>query len=126
MSEYHGILVEEGLKDKSILNKMSILGKRVADVDFTLLRVGVEEENIKEIIGLVQKNLVTEPVYYAHFYRDGRLIVIFPERIFKITPDRSTWKEAVEYGKSVGIPEEQLDFHPCRFEDEIFQTIRIR
>ncbi len=121
MNEYHGIIVEESLKDKSILNKIIKLGSKVADdADFTLLRVEVEEEKIEEIIKLVQRNLVTRPVYYAHFYRDDELIVIFPEKIFRITPNKETWTEAVEYGKSVGVPKEQLSFHPCRFEDETY------
>lgn len=121
MNEYHGIIVEKGLKDKSILNKISKLGKKVADdADFILIRVEVGEEKIEEIIKLVQKNLVTKPVYYAHFYRDDELIVIFPEKIFRITPNKETWGEAIEYGKSVGVPENQLSFHPCRFEDETY------
>lgn len=121
MNEYHGIIVEEGLKDKSILNKMSKLGKRIDDdADFILIRVEVGEEKIEEIIKLVQKNLVTTPVYYAHFYRDEELIVIFPEKIFRITPNNETWRETIEYGKSVGVPEKQLDFRPCRFENETY------
>ncbi len=49
--------------------------------------------------------------WYAHFWKDQRLVVVFRGEKFEFkSRDKSTWKEAVEYGKSVGIPEEQLDF----------------
>lgn len=119
MSEYHGIVIEEGLKDPSILNKVKILGKKGVG-EWTLLRVGVEESEINKVIRLIQKYLVTEPAYYAHFYRKEELVAVFPRKIFYLTPSKETWKPAVDYGKSVGIPEEELDFKPCRFEEEIY------
>jgi len=119
MSEYHGIIIKEGLKDPSILNKVKVLGKRRAG-EWTLLRVGVEEGEINEIVRLIQRHLVTEPTYYAHFYREEELIVVFPRKIFYLTPKKESWKPAVDYGKSVGIPEEELDFKPCRFEEETY------
>ena len=123
MTDYHGILVEEGLIDKSFLDfeKIEILGKEFDSEDnFTLLRIGIKEVDIEEIINLVQKNLRTNPAYYSHFYRDKELIVVFPDKIFRIATENSTWKEAIEYGKSFGIPEEQLTFNPCKFEDETY------
>lgn len=58
MKEYHGIIIKEGLRDPSILNRMRILGRKKAG-EWTLLRVGVEEGDIHEIVKLVQRNLVT-------------------------------------------------------------------
>jgi len=119
MSEYHGIIIKEGLKDSSILDEMKILGIKKVD-DWTLLRVGVDESKIDETIKVVGRNLRSDPVYYAHFYRDEELIVVFPKKIFHLTPNRETWKPAIKYGKSVGVPEEELDFKPCRFEEETY------
>src|SRR3989442_15986310 len=40
-----------------------------------------------------------------------KLVAVFRGKKFEFkSRDKSTWNEAVEYGKSVGIPEEQLDF----------------
>lgn len=120
MSEYHGIVIKESLKDQSVLNKTKILGRKKS-VKWTLLRVSVNENKINEVVGLVQKSLVTEPArYYAHFYREGKLVVVFPKKIFFLTPKMETWRPAVDYGKSLGIPEKELDFKPCRFEEETF------
>jgi len=101
---------------------MKILGQKKSE-KWTLLKVGVNENKIDKAVGLVQKNLLTEPTrtpYYAHFYRDEKLIVVFPEKIFHITPKKEAWLFAIEYGKSVGVPEEELDFEPCRFEQETY------
>jgi hypothetical protein len=88
MVEYHGIIVKQGLRGPSILSKMETLGKKKAG-KWVLLRVSVSESRIKEVIGLVQKCLVKEPAYYAHFYQE-ELIVVFPEKIFQLTPDKRT------------------------------------
>lgn len=117
MDGYHGIIIREGLKDPSILNKVKILGRKRTG-DWTLLRVGVDRDEIDEVIRTVQKCLATKPAYYAHFYRNEELIVVFPTKIFHLTLDKKTWKTAIDYGKSLGIPEEELDFKPCRFEEE--------
>ena len=98
---------------------MKLLGNKFSDNDnFTLLRVGVDEKSIDKVVKLIQHNLF--PKYYAHFYKRNELIVIFPKKIIRMTTSKKTWNEAVEYGKSVGIPAEQLDFFPCRVEDETY------
>lgn len=119
MSEYHGIIIREGLRDRSILGQMKILGMKRTE-EWTLLRVGVNKDKVNEIIKIVQKNLLTNPVYYAHFYRNKELIVVFPRRIFHLTTNKETWKPAIEYGKCVGVPEDELDFKPCRSEEETY------
>lgn len=119
--EYHGIIISESLPDRSILNGVRILGSKRTG-SWTLLRVGIESKQLKNIIQLVQRNLLTESgiPYYAHFYREGELIVVFPRRVFYLKPDRETWAPVVSYGKSLGIPENELDFTPCRFEEETY------
>jgi hypothetical protein len=49
--------------------------------------------------------------WYAHFGNGQKLIAVFRSKKFKLQAnDKTTWKETVEYGNSIGIPEEQLDF----------------
>jgi hypothetical protein len=87
-----------------------------------MLRVQIDENQLERLVKLVQTNLLIENnvPYYAHFYRKGELIVIFPERVFRLRPDKESWGPAVRYGKSLGISERELDFKPCRFEDETY------
>jgi hypothetical protein len=119
--DYHGILVAEGLRDRSVLGTVTLLGTRRGR-DWTLLRVAVTEERLALVIARVQRGLRVEGgvPFYAHFYRPCELLVVFPERVFRLTPRKESWAPAVSCGRSVGIPQEQLDFNPCRFEDEAY------
>lgn len=119
MEEYHGIVIHESQKYKSIFKNLRILGERIAkDEKRTLYKIAVGAEGLENTILFLQNNML--PGYYFHLYRNGELIVAFKEKIFRINTDKSTWKEAIEYGKSLGIPENQLDFFPCHIEDETY------
>jgi periplasmic divalent cation tolerance protein len=119
--DYHGIIIKQSLRDRSILDAVEILGKRTAK-DWTMLRVLVRAGQFKNVLKLVQDNLLTENKvpYYAHFYNHQELIAVFPDRIFYVKPDKKTWGPVARYGKSLGIPERELDFKPSRFEDETY------
>jgi len=116
---YHGILIREGLKNPAVLERLRVLGKKQAG-EWLLVKVEVSEEQIEEVVKLVQRNLKRNPVFYAHFYRYNGLIVVFPEKVFKMSPHKATWGPAVAYGQSMGIPLKELDFKPCRIEDETY------
>ena len=60
----------------------------------------------------------SEP-WYAHLYNDEELIVIFKEKVFRVTSHASGWQPIIDYGKSLNIPVSQLTFWPNRFQDEI-------
>ncbi len=46
-----------------------------------------------------------------HFWDNRNIIVAFKDKIFEIDyDDKGTWKNAIDYGISIGIPKEQLDF----------------
>ena len=119
--DFHGIIVQESLKDSLLLNDVIILGRKQTK-DWELIRVGIMNSEIEEFIEAISDCLrVEESIpYYAHFYSRNKLIVVFPHKVFNVTPDKETWKLAIKYGLSRGIPLEQLDFFPCKFEDETY------
>ncbi|WP_448060794.1 hypothetical protein [Cellulomonas hominis] len=55
---------------------------------------------------------VDDDCWYAHFFRDDRLVVVSSDRVFIVTTDDGSWSDVVEYGRRRGIPDEQLDFEP--------------
>ncbi|HZY94409.1 MAG TPA: hypothetical protein VFE98_06035 [Candidatus Bathyarchaeia archaeon] len=119
-TNYHGIMIRESVKDQTLFEKMKILGKKKGK-HWTLMRIEVRPDAIDRLIKSVRSNLLYEKgvPYYAHFYRDDELIIVFPERVFRVSsPDKKSWREVVSHGKLLGIPEGELDFTPCRFEDE--------
>ena len=107
---YKGIIVEESLKDNRILNSLNIAKIQITTEEnpkerWHLYTVDISEKEIYKIMNLIKNK------WYAHFWKDKTMIVIFKNKEFKFDYDnKSSWKPAVDYGLSLGIPKEQLDF----------------
>lgn len=114
---WHGILVDQAFEEE-FLSSLKVIGKKKSS-DWTLLKIELHENDVEKFVEVIQENM--KDGFYSHLYsKDSNLIIIFKKRTFTIKSEKSTWNEAIEYGKSIGIPEEQLDFYPCRFEDETY------
>ncbi len=104
---YKGIIVENSLADKSILDKLQIV-RTWQDGSWTLHEVQVEKAQLSEI----GKYLADGP-WYLHFWKQGEdnIRVVYKDKMFDIKfSDKSTWQDAIEYGKLIGIPDKQLTF----------------
>ena len=86
--------------------------------EWVLSGIETDKNNIKNTIKDIQYNMRSDKNFYSHLYDDEILYVIYKEKIFKLKTHASTWNVAIIYGKQLGIPEEQLDFWPNRFQDE--------
>jgi len=110
MEKYKGIIVEESLEDNRILNNLEIINIKISKEDnledrWHLYTVEVSEEDIEKLSKTIKQK------WYMHFWKDKEVIVIFKNKKFKLNyEDKSTWGPAVNYGLSLGIPKEQLDF----------------
>jgi hypothetical protein len=112
MNKFKGTIVQESLVDDRVLNDFKIVKFRVTDAEkpedrWHLFTFNADEKQIEKL----SKQL--KYAWYAHFWQPNHndMIVIFQNKLFRIKyKDKSTWKEAVEYGKSMNIPDEQLDF----------------
>ena len=108
--KYRGIIVEEGLNDNRILNnmiilKMHITGHKQKNERWHLFEVEIEEEFIENVAKEIVGN------WYAHFWHGTDVIAVFSNKLIKFNYfDKNTWKEVMEYGRKLDIPEEQLDF----------------
>jgi len=108
--KYRGIIIEESLIDNRILNNMNILkmhitGQEQKNDRWHLFEVEIEENDIENISKQIYEG------WYAHFWHNVDVIAVFSNKIFKFNYlDKNTWKETIEYGKKLKIPEKQLDF----------------
>lgn len=104
---YKGTIIENSLGNKEILKKVKI-SKSWQDGDWMLHSVSLDEDQIPEL----SRSLDNGP-WYIHIWYQGKdnVKVIYKDKIFDIKfSDKSTWTDAIEHGKALGIPEEQLDF----------------
>jgi hypothetical protein len=120
---YEGVIIEESLRDKTVLKLVKIISTKVEQVtkehktpwlkQWTLHTVEIPEDNINAIAGVVSKAL--EPNYwYADFKNSDSHAITFPSRIFKVYRSKpQQYQEVTKYGISLGIPDYQLDFSPA-------------
>src|ERR1041385_4364477 len=104
---FKGTIIENSLNDRSILEKLQIQ-KTYQSGSWILHDVFVDEHQIPEL----STNLADGP-WYIHVWEPGKddVKVVFKNKVFDITfSDKASWIDAIAYGKSLGIPDEQLDF----------------
>ncbi len=126
MGIYHGIIVSVSQKDRSIFGRLKSIGsKKVLLGLIRLYKVEVREEELDEVVSAIQRNMADRILFrrqefYAHFYRDDELLIVFRQKVFRASTDRQSWGDALAYGRSLNISGKQLDFAPNRFCDETF------
>lgn len=128
---YKGVIIEESLNNSSILKEVNILDTKVEAVtpehqtpwlkQWTLDTVEVPEDKAEDIAEKLSKSLdySHNSSWYTDFKNDNYHFIIFQDKVFKIRlDDDEGFKEAKQYGISLGIPEYQVDFAP---EDKVWQ-----
>lgn len=108
---YLGTIVEESLEDSRVLNDFHILNVRITNEDnpadrWHLYKVETTPEQLQKLSSVLKPEK-----WYAHFWSGDEMIVVFRDKTFtQKVSDKSTWEPAIQYGLSIGIPKEQLDF----------------
>lgn len=107
MQNYMGTIVLESLIDKSVLDNLKVIKSEVSStLGWHLFTVEVSAEEILNLSKNIESNK-----WYMHFWKDRNVIAVFKDKTFEFNyDDKESWKPAVDYGLSIGIPEEQLDF----------------
>jgi len=120
---YRGIIIEESLENKAVLEKVKIMSTKVEPVtekhktpwvkQWTLHTVKISENEAQDIAEKISKALDSEHNWYADFKNESFHFIIFKDKIFKIDrTSKEQYDQAKEYGISIGIPPHQVDFHP--------------
>ncbi len=123
MNKFKGVIIEESLEDKAILNKIDIISTEVKQAtekyktpwvkQWTLHNVEIDVEDADNIALEISKALDSKHNWYADFKNKKIHYIIFRDKMFKI--DRTNvnqYNEATKYGISIGIPDYQVDFAP--------------
>ena len=123
MTNFNGIIIEESLENKDVLQKVKIIKTEIEEVteehktpwvkQWTLHTVEILENQADEITEDLSKSLDPEHSWYADFKNGDYHYVIFRNKVFKV--DRSKpeqYSEVTKYGVSLGIPDYQLNFSP--------------
>ncbi len=118
---YQGILILESLKVGATLDGHSLLVRKLtrqtvetASPDqppvWTLLEFEVPDSQAVALAKALSEAL-DQPGWYADFHNDHENFVVFPGRIFRYPRgDQACRTEAQSHGRTLSIPEPQLDW----------------
>src|SRR2546427_11006504 len=87
-----------------ILDNIRILGKKTAK-NWTILRVLVRDDQLKNFAKLVQANLLTENKVnnYDHFYNHKDMIANYQKKIIQLKPAKKNRSSLARCHKASGI-----------------------
>lgn len=120
---YLGTIIEESLGDKSVLKDLNIISTKIEPItdrhqtpwldQWTLYKVEIPEKDAENVANSLGQSLDREHdgSWYADYKNDTTHFIIFRNKVFKI--DRTNadqYREATDYGLSLGIPDYQVDF----------------
>lgn len=108
--EYKGIIVGESLEDNRIINELEVKQIEISNSEDPADQWHMYTVTIsKDVFHKLSNNI--KQGWYMHFWKDRQVIAIFRDKQFEFDfDDKTTWQPVLEYGRSLGIPEEQLDF----------------
>ncbi|OGE76545.1 MAG: hypothetical protein A3K06_02115 [Candidatus Doudnabacteria bacterium RIFCSPHIGHO2_01_52_17] len=120
---YRGTIIEESLRNKQILESVKILQTKVERVtekhktpwikQWTLHTVEIPEELANQLAENLSSDLDEEHAWYADYKNGEHHYIVYRGKIFKVDLKNPVlYKEAKQYGISLGIPEYQVDFVP--------------
>lgn len=127
---YKGVIIEESLDDTSFLKDVKIVSTKVEQVieshktpwlkQWTLQTVEIPEERAGQIAEQISRAFdKVHSSWYADFKNDRYHYIIYSNKIFRVDlKNPILYKDAKEYGISLGIPEYQVDFAP---EDKVWK-----
>lgn len=120
---YTGVIIEESLEDKGVLEDVKILETEVEPVtekhktpwikQWTLNTVEIPESLADSVAKKISQSLDREHSWYAEYKNHDFHYIIFRDKVFKVgRSKKEQYDEVTKYGITLGIPDYQLDFSP--------------
>lgn len=115
----YGLLLKESLEDTSILELVRVtkteswqVGNAAPYQPATWTALSFEaEENQADALADKLSQALKPQGWYINAFTATQVYVIFPNKVFKYRKDDSIQRaEAQQHGRSIGIPESQLDW----------------
>jgi len=123
MRNFIGTIIGESLADQDFLTKVKIVKTDIEPTtpehqtpwlhQWTLHTIEVSQPSAAKIAHELSLSLDEKHHWYADFKNDHHHYIVFSHKVFQVDRQHpEQYQPVVEYGKSLGIPEYQLDFSP--------------
>lgn len=124
MTNYTGVIIEESLENRDVLQRVKVTTSQVEPVtdrhktpwlsQWTLHWVEIPESEAQEIANALSRALDRRHTgsWYGDFRNATHHYIVFRDKVFFVDRrSREQYQLAIRHGISLGIPEHQLDFH---------------
>jgi len=110
---WQGVILEESLEDKSLLEMAEIVGTETDKLEeedrvMTFHKVEISDLNKNKYLDMAVHTL--KQGFYVHLCKDGEMYVVYKGVMFNFRKNFPQLEDAKKYGKSIGIIEEQMPF----------------
>lgn len=125
MGNYSGVVIEESLSDKTVLQELTIVSTQTEPTtpvhktpwltQWTLHTIEISDAAVADVAEKIRIALDREhgSAWYADFNNETFHYIVFPNRVFCVDmASQEQYDEAKRHGIALGIPEYQVDFHP--------------
>ncbi|MBN2095272.1 MAG: hypothetical protein JW727_04440 [Candidatus Aenigmarchaeota archaeon] len=114
MGDWKGVIIEESLGNKELLEDAEIVGRYKRDLEsegekglFHFYKVRVSDDVIEKVIRKGKSAI--KRGWYIHLCKDDLMVIIYKDRSFRhIKGDKESLVELRDYGKSIGIGDARL------------------
>lgn len=85
-----------------------------------MYKIRVAPGDLDRTIRMIQDNMAKKYYFrfhdfYAHIVRGDELIIVWKERVFRVSADPATWAEAVAYGSHWVLIKGSLTSNPSEY-----------
>ena len=114
---YRWIVIENSLKDKSVLKQYPLLSETIFAANnperkSRMLKLRVPENEVDELVDSLKMNIIAP--YYTNFYNEDStndsLIIIFSDQ--KFYTKKTSYQDAIDYGLTHGVSEIEMQISP--------------
>ncbi|MGA5451828.1 hypothetical protein ACPCVO_34860 [Streptomyces umbrinus] len=118
-----GVLIAESLRAGAQLTGIPLRITKLTRVEmtdlgqdqpriWTLLDFAADELDAERLADQLASCLSSTGVWYTDFHTSRETFVVFADKVFRYARGQAEGRrEAQDYGRSVGVPEQQLDWH---------------
>ncbi|WP_405572731.1 hypothetical protein OG418_46590 [Streptomyces phaeochromogenes] len=118
-----GVLIAESLRAGAQLTGIPLRITKLTRVEmtdpgqdqprlWTLLDFAADELEAERLADQLASSLSSTGGWYTDFHTSRETFVVFADKVFRYARGQAEGRrEAQDYGRSVGVPEEQLDWH---------------
>jgi hypothetical protein len=109
---YLGIIIEQSLKDITIINDYTLIAHKQVG-NWRLFLVSVPANEVEGHLKKLQESMIdiSDDCWYAHFFSQETMVVVYQSTLFKTTIFPKDWDDAISSRLSEVLLQKIFTYH---------------